>query len=71
MGRGVNWKDEWEEEEGLVVGELGRRMVVEEWSMGEEAVVKEWWVTGREPMACAWVSKNGIAPELSQIQSFS
>jgi hypothetical protein len=27
MGRSVNWEDEWEEEEELVVGELGRRMV--------------------------------------------
>jgi len=30
MGRGVNWDDEWEEEKGLVVRELGRRMVAEE-----------------------------------------
>jgi len=71
MGRGVNWEDEWEEEEGLVVGELGRRMVAEEWSMGEEALVKERRVTGRESTALAWVSKNRIAPEHSHIQPFS
>jgi hypothetical protein len=67
----VNWEDEWEEEEGLVVGDLGRRMVAEGWSMGEEALVKERRVTGRESMALVWVSKNSIAPELSQIQPFS
>jgi len=67
MGRGVNRKDEWEEEEGLVVGELGRRIVAEDWSMGEKAVVKERGVTTRESTAFAWVSKNSIAPELSQI----
>ena len=71
MGRSVNWEDEWEEEEELVVGELGRRMVAEGWSMGEEALVKERRVTGRESTALAWVSKNSIAPELSQIQPFS
>jgi hypothetical protein len=41
MGRTVNWEDEWEEEEGLVVGEMVRRMVTEEWLMGEEALLKE------------------------------
>jgi len=71
MGRGVNWEDEWEGEAGLAVGDSGRRMVAEEWSMGEEALVKEWSVTARESMAFAWVSKNSIAPELSQIQPFS
>jgi hypothetical protein len=71
MGRRVNWEDEWEEEEGLVVGELGRRMVAEGWSMGEEALVKERRVTGRESTALVWVSTNSIAPELSQIQPFS
>jgi hypothetical protein len=30
MGIGVNWEDEWEEEEDLEVGELGRRMVANE-----------------------------------------
>lgn len=30
MGRGVNWEDESEENEGLVVGALGRRMVTDE-----------------------------------------
>jgi len=71
MGRSVNWDEEWEEEEGLVVGELGRRMVAEGWSMGEEALVKDRRVTGRESTALAWVSTNSIAPELSQIQHFS
>jgi len=71
MGRGVNWEDEWEEEEGLVVGEMGRRMVADEWSMGEEALVKERRVTGRESTAFAWVSEHSIAPELGQIQPFS
>jgi len=27
--RGVNWEDEWEEEEGLMVGELGKRIAAE------------------------------------------
>jgi len=40
MGTGENWECEWEEEEGPGVGELGRRMVAEGWSMGEEALVK-------------------------------
>jgi len=71
MGRGVKWENEWEEEEGLVVGELGRRMVEEEWSMGVERQEKERRVTGRESTALAWVSNNSIAPELSQIQPFS
>lgn len=30
MGRGMKWENEWEVEEGLVVGDLGRRMVAEE-----------------------------------------
>jgi len=71
MGRGVNWEDEWEEEEGLVVGELGRRMGAEEWSMEGEALVKESKVTGRQSMAVAWVPKNSIPPKLGQIQPFS
>jgi hypothetical protein len=45
IGRGVYWEDEWEEEEGLVVEKLSRRMVAEEWSMGKEALVKERSVT--------------------------
>jgi hypothetical protein len=56
MGRGMNWEYEWEEEEGLVAGEMGSRMVAEEWSMGEEALVKERRVTGRESTAFALVS---------------
>jgi len=71
MERGVNWEDEWEEEEGLVVEEVGRRMVAEECSMGEEALVKERRVTGRESTAFALVSKHCNAPEHSQIELFS
>jgi hypothetical protein len=70
MGRGVNREDVWEEEDGLVVGELGRRMVAEEWSMGEEALAKERRVTRRESTTFARGSKNSIAPDLSQIQPF-
>jgi hypothetical protein len=58
-------------EEELVVGELGSRIVAEEWSVGEEALVKQRRVTVRDSKPCARVSKNSIAPELSQIQSFS
>lgn len=39
--------------------------------MGEEVLVKKRRVTGRDSMTLVWVSKNNIAPELSQIQSFS
>ena len=67
----MNWEDEWEEEEGLVVGELGGRMVAERWLMREEALVEERRVTGRESTALAWGSKNSIAPERCQIQLFS
>ena len=35
MGRAMNWDDEWEDEEGPVVGVLGRRMVAEEWPISE------------------------------------
>ena len=41
MGRGVNWADEWKEEEGLIVGELGRRMVVEGGRRGGSGEGKE------------------------------
>lgn len=47
IGSGVNWEDIWEAEEALVIGELGRRMLAEEWLMVEEAQVKERRVTGR------------------------
>ena len=70
MGRSVNWEDEREEEEGQAVREWGRRIVAGEWSIGEEPLVKEWQVTGRESMTSTWVFKNSIAPELSQIQPF-
>ena len=71
MGRGMNWEDAWEEEEGLIVREMDRRMVAAEWSMGEEALVKERRVTGSESTTFAWVSNNSIAPWLSQIEPFS
>jgi hypothetical protein len=61
----VNWEDVWEVKEGLVVRELGRRMVAEQWSMGQEPLVKEWRVTSRESTACARVFKKSIAPEHS------
>jgi hypothetical protein len=35
------------------VRELGRRMVTEEWSMGEQALVKERRLMGRESRAFA------------------
>jgi len=70
MGLGVDWEVGREEQEGLAVGELGRRMVVEEWSMGGEALVKERRATGRESTIFEWVSNNSVAPELTQIQHF-
>lgn len=30
MGSSVNWEDEWEEEEELIIGEFSRMMVAEE-----------------------------------------
>ena len=71
MGTGVNLENECEDQEELVVGELGRRMVAEEWSMGEEAMAKVWRVTRQESMTFVWGSKNSIALELSQIQPIS
>ena len=44
----MNWEDECEAEEELVVRELGRGMVAEEWSMGEVTLVKERRVSRRE-----------------------
>jgi hypothetical protein len=41
-------------EEGVVVGQRGRKMVTEEWSMGDEALVKERSVTGRESTTFEW-----------------
>jgi hypothetical protein len=61
IGRGVNREDVWEEEEGLVVAELIRRMVAEDWSIREEALVKEKRVTGKDSTAFLSVSKNTIA----------
>jgi len=71
MGRGISWEDECEEEEGLVVGELCRRMGAEEWSMGEDALVMEGRVIKREFTTFRWVSPDSITQELSQIQYIS
>jgi hypothetical protein len=49
MGIHMNWEGECIEEEELVVGELDRRMVAEEWSMGREDVVKQRRVPGENP----------------------
>jgi len=65
MARAVNGENEWEGKEELIVGEFGKRMGAEEWSMGEEALLKERRVTGRESTTIAWVSKNYIALDLS------
>jgi len=53
MGTGMNWEDDWEEEKGLVDGELGRRVVTEKWLIGEGALEKERRVTGSESMTVA------------------
>jgi len=71
MGRAVNWEDEWKEVEGLVVAELGRTMVTGEWSMGEDRLVKNRRVTGRESTTVALVTENSNTLELSQIQPLS
>ena len=47
MGRAFNYGEEWGQEE-MSVGELGRRMMAEEWSMNEKAVMKSRKLTGRE-----------------------
>jgi hypothetical protein len=41
MGRGVSLEDVWEEEEGLIVGELGNRMVAEGGGRGGSGEGKE------------------------------
>jgi hypothetical protein len=71
MGRGVNCKVQCKEDNRLLVAELGRRMVAEEWSMAEEIQVKTKNVSGRQSMTFAWVSQNIIAREFSQIYPFS
>jgi hypothetical protein len=70
MGRGVNWEVEWGEEEELVVGVLGRRMVAEEWTMETAVLVKDRRVGGREFTAFVWVSQSSIALEFRHIQPF-
>jgi len=71
IGRVMDWENDWEEEEELVVRELGRRKVAEKWSMREEALVKERRVTGRESTTFVCVLKNSIPVEPCLIQPFS
>jgi len=70
MEIGVNWEDEWDEEDRLIFGELGKWRVADDWSMGEEGLAKERWETEREFIIVARVSKTSIALERSQIQPF-
>jgi hypothetical protein len=61
MGRGVNWEDEWEDEEELIVRELARKMEGEDKSIGEKVLAKERRGPWKESMTFAWVSKHSIA----------
>jgi hypothetical protein len=63
--------DEWDEGEELVVGDVGSKMVADEWLMGEEGLVKERRVTGGESTAFVRVCNNTITPEYSELQPFS
>jgi len=67
MGTDCIWDDKWEEKEGLAVGEMERRMVPEEWTIREEALVMERRVPGRESTTFVWVSENCTDLELSQM----
>jgi hypothetical protein len=71
MKRVINWENAWQEDKGLVVRELGTRIITGEWLTGDEALVKERRVTGREFMTFASGSKDSIALELSSIHPFS
>jgi hypothetical protein len=71
LGRGMDKENMCEEEEGLVVGDLGRRMVAQEWLIGEEPLVKEMRGTRGESTTIACGSKRSIGPALSQIQNIS
>lgn len=62
-GSGVNWEDQCEGEEGLIVGDLRRRMVEQERSLGEEALMKERRVSRRKLRTFLSVSKHRVAPE--------
>jgi len=53
-----------------LVEELGGRMVIEGWLIGEEAPVKERRTTGRESTTVGWVSQNWIPLDPSQTQPF-
>jgi len=66
----VNREDEWEVEEVLVL-EMDMRMVAEEESMGDEALVNHKMVTRRELTTLTWISKYSIGQDISPIQSFS
>jgi len=39
--RGMNWENQWEEEETLIVGELGNRMVAQSGGRGDSGEEKE------------------------------
>jgi len=66
----MNWEDNWEEKEGLVVRELGRRIAPEEWLMGKEGEVKERMVNGRESTNFAWVLKIAFLQGLFKCNPF-
>lgn len=46
--RGMHLEHEWEEENGLVVGEVGRRMVAERLSMIKDAHLNDKWAIWTE-----------------------
>jgi len=63
-GSGVTWEDQWEDEEGLIVGDLRRSRVEQEKSLGEEALMKESRVSRQKLRTFLSVSKHRVAPEL-------
>jgi len=71
MGTGVNWEEEWQDKEGQLVGVLGKRIVAEEWSMGEDALVKESRLTRRESTTFVQDFENTISLEPTEIHVFS
>jgi len=71
MERGIRWEVKWEEEEGPIVSEMGSRIVTQQWSMGEQAMVNERRVTVGESTILIFIAKGSIAPELSPTPLFS
>jgi len=71
MGRGMNWEHKWEEEEDMVLRELGRRMLKEQLSMRDKALVMGMMVTWRHSLTLTWVSNISITPECRQIYLLS